>query len=130
MGFRFMKISPTYFSDLRNLINYAADAARVRRQPLVRSEMNDSFELSYNFEGQDHTFRHCILGVVEDITISGLVLSTMAKSSFCSFSGTLNLSKVFSKSATMASHFFAVMYMCLWDSFIVRPLYFSGPPVA
>src|SRR4030067_1307633 len=64
-----------------------------------------------------------------EITISFFVLSTIAKSSFCSWSGTLNLSRTFLKSAPIACHSFSVMLRCWWDSFIPLPVYFSGPPV-
>ena len=47
-----------------------------------------------------------------EITISFFVLSTIAKSSFCSWSGTLNLSRTFLKSAPIACHSFSVMLRC------------------
>lgn len=47
-----------------------------------------------------------------EITISFFVVSTTAKSSFCSCSGTLNLSKTFLKSAPIACHSFSVMLRC------------------
>src|SRR3972149_10437186 len=72
---------------------------------------------------------YCFLSA-ETRTMSFFVLSTIAMSSFCSCSGTLNLSKTFLKSASIACHSFSVMLRCWCDSFIPRPVYFSGPPEA
>lgn len=47
-----------------------------------------------------------------EITISLFVVSTIAKSYFCSCSGTLNLSKTFLKSAPIDCHSFSVMLRC------------------
>src|SRR4030067_627688 len=78
-----------------------------------------------------HLFCHgfCSLSA-ETRTMSFFVLSTIAMSSFCSCSGTLNLSRTFLKSASIACHSFSVMLRCWCDSFIPRPVYLSGPPDA
>src|SRR5262245_3063165 len=62
-------------------------------------------------------------------TISFFVLPTMAISSSCSFDGTLNVSRVLRKSATIACHWASLMFRCSCASFIDRPLYLHGPPV-
>src|ERR1700720_1051042 len=67
---------------------------------------------------------------VQTVTMSPLVLRTMANSSLCSVSGTLNLSMVSSKSLQKATHSLSVILRCSWDARMARPVYFCGPPVA
>src|SRR5262245_22891873 len=61
--------------------------------------------------------------------MSFLVLATIAISSSCSLLGTLNLSRVLRKSATIACHCASLMLSCACASFIDRPEYLQGPPV-
>jgi hypothetical protein len=53
---------------------------------------------------------------VQPVTMSPLVLCTMANSSLCSVSGTLNLAMVSSKSLQKAAHSLSVILRCSWDS--------------
>src|SRR5215831_7094877 len=63
-------------------------------------------------------------------TMSARVLSTIAFNSACSCAGILNLSSVCCKSSINASHSGPVIFMSLCDSYMERPVYFCGPPVA
>src|SRR5262249_53202395 len=56
------------------------------------------------------------------LTMSPLVLSTMANNSLCSASGTLNFVIVSSKSLQNASHSLSVILRCFWDSSMERPV--------
>jgi len=63
-------------------------------------------------------------------TMESRVLSTMASNSDRSCCGTSNLSSVCLKSSMKASHSSPVISMSRWESFIARPVYRCGPPVA
>src|SRR5215510_11691708 len=72
------------------------------------------------------------------VPVWGASLSTMSllnpasapSSSFCSAAGTLNLFRVLTRSSTSALNSPAVLPIFLWDSFMLRPVYLHGPPVA
>src|SRR5262245_5664576 len=63
-------------------------------------------------------------------TMSFLNPASAPSSSFCSAAGTLNLFSVLTRSSTSAVNSPAVVPIFLWDSFILRPVYRHGPPVA
>src|SRR5438067_396669 len=71
----------------------------------------------------------CYRAAVLGTTMSALVVPTIASNSCCSAFGTLNSSRVATKSLAIASHSFSVMYSLLCASFIVRPVYCCGLPV-
>src|SRR5262245_53989640 len=63
-------------------------------------------------------------------TMSFLNPASAVSSYFCSAGGTLNLFRVLTRSSTRALNSPAVDPIFLWDSFILRPVYLHGPPVA
>src|SRR5262245_60936715 len=63
-------------------------------------------------------------------TMSFLNPASAVSSSFCSVAPTPNLFRVLTRSSTSAVNSPAVVPMFLWDSFILRPVYRHGPPVA
>src|SRR5262245_59531756 len=63
-------------------------------------------------------------------TMSLLNPASAPSSSFCSAAGTLNLFRVLTRSSTSAVNSPAVVPIFLWDSFMLRPVYRQGPPVA
>ncbi len=60
--------------------------------------------------------RQTTIAEVHPVTMSPLVLCTMANSSLCSASGTLNFAMVSSKSFKKAAHSPSVILRCSWDS--------------
>src|SRR5262245_5107783 len=63
-------------------------------------------------------------------TMSPLNPPNAPSNSFLSFSGTLNLFRVLTRSSTSALNSPAVVPIFLWALFISRPVYWHGPPVA
>jgi hypothetical protein len=64
------------------------------------------------------------------VTISGRVLSTMARSSFCSRLGTFKLSSEAFRSPMAASNSGFEICRLAWTGSICFPVYLAGPPVA
>ena len=60
--------------------------------------------------------RQTTIAEVHPVTMSPLVLCTIANSSLCSASGTLNFAMVSSKSFKKAAHSPSVILRCSWDS--------------
>src|SRR6185295_6685251 len=63
-------------------------------------------------------------------TISPFMPPSALSSSFFSWAPTLNLSRLLTRSSTRALNSASVIFMPLWEAFMVWPLYVQGPPVA